>query len=732
MKINKRRTPELIAGVLLLSIFFVPCAGVHAEDFSEEQKESIKSVVAEAIGESDVVTKTDLDRSVKKAVRDANNSAGSQNSLTKENVGAIVNDVLEKAGIKTSATKKDVSSVKTPAWLAFGVPTGLGLACLALLIVLMVRKPKKTDDESEKAKRNKERDEYFNGLFKSLDDKIQKVQTTIGANKPPAASEISGAVKTDLSNYVKPKFESLDKKIGEIKVPAAGDIARDVSGSVRKDIDSVKSFIQETKGYLEETRKVIGSVNQDFGGAKELLEKIRKDQKEHLEKIETDRKVFEQEKQKAQHELDERRKNLDKEKADLVKRDAKLEQDNAALARKQGDLVAKEKHLDEEKKGLDARIKQAVENARVECRNQFAQEKAALEQKSAQEKAAVEAKCSQEKAALSATIGELQKKVNGHDQEIERYTNQLKTANDEIGKLREDNQALNGEKQNLITEKQNLSSKLDEKDKAISDLNAENKTIWDKAKAKYEPEIQSLQVENESLAKELESEKKRNQEKQDKLEDFERKNKALQDETARLAGVLEAAQRRSEQFETELKQLMTEGEELRKETQRLQTELAAARDSVQKSEKIIYPEEFNSDPKFAVLKQHLDEWKDIPESAIVRASLQLFSQRGTLKKEDTLSLALRDLSFGISQTLSRKNAAPNEVIAELVSWCDFIQGYSDDNFKFSLQIPGLGENYDSTRMTTTRNTDRVHKVLSWMVLIHRRNANPIKKLAEVE
>ena len=277
MKIMKRRTPELIAGVLLLSIFFVPCAGVHAEDFSEEQKESIKSVVAEAIGESDVVTKTDLDSSVKKAVRDANNSAGSPNSLTKENVGAIVNDVLEKAGIKTSATKDDVSSVKTPAWLAFGVPTGLGLACLALLIVLMVRKPKKTDDESEKAKRNKERDEYFNGLFKSLDDKIQKVQTTIGANKPPAASEISGAVKTDLSNYVKPKFESLDKKIGEIKVPAAGDIARDVSGSVRKDIDSVKSFIQETKGYLEETRKVIGSVNQDFGGAKELLEKIRKD-----------------------------------------------------------------------------------------------------------------------------------------------------------------------------------------------------------------------------------------------------------------------------------------------------------------------------------------------------------------------------------------------------------------------------------------------------------------------
>ena len=37
MKINKRRIPELIAGVLLLSIFFVPCAGVHAEDFSEEK-----------------------------------------------------------------------------------------------------------------------------------------------------------------------------------------------------------------------------------------------------------------------------------------------------------------------------------------------------------------------------------------------------------------------------------------------------------------------------------------------------------------------------------------------------------------------------------------------------------------------------------------------------------------------------------------------------------------------
>ena len=331
MKINKRRTPELIAGVLLLSIFFVPCAGVHAEDFSEEQKDSIKSVVAEAIGESDVVTKTDLDSSVKKAVRDANNSAGSQNSLTKENVGAIVNDVLEKAGIKTSATKKDVSSVKTPAWLAFGVPTGLGLACLALLIVLMVRKPKKTDDESEKAKRNKERDEYFNGLFKSLDDKIQKVQTTISANKPPTALEIGDIVKTSVYISVKPKLEVLDKKIENIKVPNSEEIAMEVFGAVNKELESMKKVVGDTTNYLEETRQVIGGVNQDYHGAISLLEKI-----------ETDRKLFEQEKQKVQNELEEKGRALDKK---LVE----FEQIRRDLNAKAEALAAREKDLSEGK-----------------------------------------------------------------------------------------------------------------------------------------------------------------------------------------------------------------------------------------------------------------------------------------------------------------------------------------------------------------------------------------------
>ena len=395
MKINKRRIPDLIAGVLLLSIFFVPCAGVHADDFSEEQKASIRSVVAEAISESDVVKGRELEGSVKKAVSDANKNSGS--SLSAEKVKEIVKEAFEQKVSVNPATKDDVRSVKTPAWIALGVSAGLGAVCLVLLVVLLIRMPRKKDDEAEKAKRNAERDSYFNSLFTSVntntDEKIQKVLTSITANKPAAASEISGAVKTDVINYVKPKFEALDKKIGEIKVPQSEEIATEVFGAVSKDIEKVT-------GFIEETKKVIGGVNQEYGGALKLLERIQKDQKEHLEKIETDRKVFEQEKQKIQKELDEKRNGLDKEKADLVKQNAELATAKAALDRKQGDLVAKEKTLDDEKKGLDARIKQAAESAKLECKNQFAQEKTSLEQKFAQEKAALEQKSAQEKAAL--------------------------------------------------------------------------------------------------------------------------------------------------------------------------------------------------------------------------------------------------------------------------------------------------------------------------------------------
>ena len=83
----------------------------------------------------------------------------------------------------------------------------------------------------------------------------------------------------------------------------------------------------------------------------------------------------------------------------------------------------------------------------MECRNQFAQEKAALEQKSAQEKAAVEAKCSQitdkvsaldlklTEAYLSCTIGAvvIEKMMD--------FGEMLTLANDELEKARKEKQS---------------------------------------------------------------------------------------------------------------------------------------------------------------------------------------------------------------------------------------------------------------------------------------------------
>ena len=760
MKINKRRTPELIAGVLFLGIFFAPCAGMHAQELSKEQIDSIQTVVSETIKDSNLATKSDVDNSVRKAVSDAAKQSGS--SLSNEKITESVNNAVYEHS-KKLASKDDVGSVQTPAWIALGVSALLGLACLGILIFVLVRviqMPKKKDEAQDKKEKESERDRLFDhSRFKTLEEKTDRIDKAVAAIKPVAASEISnavktefGVVKTEVGNF-KPRLEALEKKVGEIKVPAADKIAEEIYGLIGPDTEKTKTFVQK----VEEKYKGLDAMISKYGDLIELQKMLNeKQQTNDRQARELDRKLDEIARKKTEFEakeksLAEERKKLDAEKKELPEAIRKAEESAVQKCKEQFEPVKKGLEskisgletnvgaLKQEKSSLESKINGLEANVGT-----LKQEKASLESKNKgleanvgalkQEKTSLESKISgleasvgalkQEKSTLETKNAELQKKVDGHDREIQSYTEQLEKAEKEKAALQKANATLITEKQALIKETQDLSLQVEK-------LSGEVQRIRDEVTAKFEAEIKELRETKERLSKDLESEKNKNKDLEYQIVRLEDEVSKLQKENARLAKALADAEARIAQLETENRKLSQDVQALQEENTHLKQELETARNMIKQLETVMYPAEFMSDPKFAVLKQHLDEWVDIPESAIVRASLQLFSQRNVLK-EDTVAVVLRDISFGVSQTLSRKHATPSEIVAELIKWCEFVQGYSNDSFRFNLQIPGLGVNYDSNQMTTSRSIERVQKVLSWMVLIHRKNSNPIKKLAEVE
>ena len=186
MKIDKKRAPELIAGVLFLSVFFVPCARVRAEgEVSEELKASIQQAVTAAISDSNLATKTDVTESVQTSVSNATKDLATKTaqedldrkvdsisvspaSVSKPEMERfakeVANEVLNLNMGGRLATKTDVSSVKAPAWIALGVSAVLGVACLILLgLILIPLAPmfnRKKYEEKQKVQREMELDRF--------------------------------------------------------------------------------------------------------------------------------------------------------------------------------------------------------------------------------------------------------------------------------------------------------------------------------------------------------------------------------------------------------------------------------------------------------------------------------------------------------------------------------------------------------------------------------------------
>ena len=152
---------------------------------------------------------------------------------------------------------------------------------------------------------------------------------------------------------------------------------------------------------------------------------------------------------------------------------------------------------------------------------------------------------------------------------------------------------------------------------------------------------------------------------------------------------------------------------------------------MQELETKIYPDVFNHDSDFINLKNHLQQWivDKIGTTGIIISNLNILALRESMNA-DSWKLALKNVSLGITLTMRQSKMSERQIIDELVSWGKFLMKYSNDKYPYTIQIPKLGDNVDTSWMTAKNNSIiSVTKVLSWAVF---HNQYGVQHNAEVE
>ena len=130
----------------------------------------------------------------------------------------------------------------------------------------------------------------------------------------------------------------------------------------------------------------------------------------------------------------------------------------------------------------------------------------------------------------------------------------------------------------------------------------------------------------------------------------------------------------------------------------------------------VFPAEFNGDPDFQPLLSMLDDWDahDVPGSALARASLSIFSDRKSLPPK-IWQRALGDLSLGLATAMNAEKKSPTETADVLGKWKIAVQKCAADGPSFSLNLPAIGTQIDTSWMYTKSGAAKVSRIWSWAV-----------------
>ena len=302
--------------------------------------------------------------------------------------------------------------------------------------------------------------------------------------------------------------------------------------------------------------------------------------------------------------------------------------------------------------------------------------------------------------------------IKGKEKALSEMKEEMTKTYTEIGKLKEQ----------LNSREDHYQAKMGE----------ECKKVEDRVRGEFLNHINKLQTSLEQKTKEAASYSAQFTKAQNDVQKAEISLKADEEKRKELEGKLNSEQQVANRFKTENESLRTDNEALKKlshdqneKNSLLIAEKEKATQIIHKKESLItalqseiYPEEIVNDPAFAALKSHIEEWaKSKPNSiSVIRANLILLANRDNLNA-DSWKLALKNISVGISSTMRQANCNAQDVIPELVLWSNYlVEKYSDEKYPFSLKIPALGDNYDTSWMRSkNKNLMKVKEVLSWAV-----------------
>ena len=154
-------------------------------------------------------------------------------------------------------------------------------------------------------------------------------------------------------------------------------------------------------------------------------------------------------------------------------------------------------------------------------------------------------------------------------------------------------------------------------------------------------------------------------------------------------------------------------EEDRQKAEKKLAEVATERD---KAISRVFPAEIREDSDCQPLLQDLDEWdsRGIPGSALARASLAIFADRRN-QPPKIWQRALGDFSLGLASAMNADKKSPVEVAEMLGKWKAVLERRSVGGPAFSLKLPSIGSQVDTSWMHAKPGAAKVSRIGSWAV-----------------
>jgi len=372
-----------------------------------------------------------------------------------------------------------------------------------------------------------------------------------------------------------------------------------------------------------------------------------------------------------------------------------VESDKKLQARKL-ELDERERRLNERANDIDASCARAREEGAAAAEHRVA---------------ALEAAYKMLSENLSGKSEEFGKRVRTLEGEMNAAKAAAQQAKSECAMAKSQAAVAVKDRERLLAENSRLSSEIDKRDQAreneVASAREEIRSMIEKANAE---EMANLRAEAKIARDERDAAKRT-------AEDLQAQKTTVDAALAAAKSSLDAEKSAREKDRIAAEhELAVEKDARESDRQKADEKLAEIEHERDLAVSRVFPAEFNGDPDFQPLLKMLDEWdaNNVPGSALARASLFIFADRKNLPPK-IWQRALGDLSLGLASAMNAEKKSPAEAADVLGTWKVAIQKRASDGPSFSLNLPVIGAQIDTSWMYSKSGAAKVSRICSWAV-----------------